>query len=617
MLDAQTGETLPGAVVSIPELKISTSTNTKGEFTLNNAPNRGRFVLEIRYIGYKTYTQTIDLSTTEVFVFKLSTSTIEAHEVVITGSVSSADNRQNSANIALVGKEQLLNQSTNIVDALAKIPGVSQITTGGGISKPVIRGLGYNRVITLADGTKQEGQQWGDEHGIEIDQFNVDRVEILKGAASLLYGSDALGGVINIVDPLPAGDGEIKGDFLTNYANNNGLIGHSFMLFGNKNGFIWRSRISAKSAKGYQTPINRIPNTGFNELDLSGQFGLNKNWGYTHLSLSSFKSDIGLPDFLPNATGDFEDANGNVLSNEEVNGRTLLLPFQSITHKKIALNSTILIGKGRIRSNLSYQNNLRKEFSESPATPGLFFDLKTLSGDAKYYTEDKNGVERVWGISAARQESRNRGEEFLVPNYRSTEWGLFWYNKKSWEKNTFNYGVRLDQKSTAGEELLAGGSTVFTAFKNRFTNVSGALGFTQELGENWGIKANLGSAFRAPNIAELASNGVHEGAFRYEIGNAALKPERSLYGDLSLGFHNEKVDADWSVFYNQINRYIFSRQQAGETTTVGGTVYPVFRFVQANGLLTGSEFSLTLHPATWIHLENSFAFTQGTNRSSR
>ena len=126
----------------------------------------------------------------------------------------------------------------------------------------------------------------------------------------------------------------------------------------------------------------------------------------------------------------------------------------------------------------------------------------------------------------------------------------------------------------------------------------------------------MGSAFRAPNIAVLASIGVHEGAFRFEIGNSALKPERSFYGDFSLGLHNKIIDADWSVFYNQINQYIFSRQQASETTTVGGTVYPVFRFVQDNALLTGSEISLTIHPTHWIHLENSFAYTRGANQNT-
>lgn len=614
--DAKTGENIVGATVSIPDLRLSTSSNSKGEFILNNTPARGLFLIEVRYIGYKTNTQNVDFANTGVLVFKLGQSSIEAHEVVITGSTSSADNRKNSASISLVEREKLLNQSNNIIDALSKTPGVSQITTGGGVSKPVIRGLGYNRVITLADGAKQEGQQWGDEHGIEIDQFNVDKVEVLKGAASLLYGSDALGGVINMVDPLPAPEGQIKGEVLSNFSSNGAMFGNSAMIFGNKNGFVWRSRISFKSAKGYETPLGRIPNTGFNEQNLSGQVGINKNWGYAHLNVSNFTGNVGLPDFLPNANGEFEDASGNILTPSQLNGRTLLLPNQAINHQKVSINSNILLGSGRIRANVTYQKNQRKEFVDNQTEPGLFFNLNTTSGDFKYFFPDNNGLERVLGLSATNQTNTNKGQEFLVPNYSSTEWGVFGYIKKNWEETTVNVGLRLDQKSTKSESLVENGNTVFNAFKNTFGNISAAVGFTQEFGELWNMKANVGSAFRAPNIAELSANGVHEGAFRYEIGSNTLKPERSLYTDLGLGFHTEKIDVDWTVFYNQINRYIYARQLGAETINDNGTVLPVYRFGQDNALLTGTEFSITLHPMDVLHIESSFAYTRASNKTT-
>lgn len=614
--DAKTGENIVAATISIPDLRLSTSSNSKGEFILSNTPSRGLFLIEVRYIGYKTITQNVDFANTNAFVFKLNPSTIEVHEVVITGSTSSANNRKNSASISLVEREKLLNQSTNIIDALSKIPGVSQITTGGGVSKPVIRGLGYNRVITLADGAKQEGQQWGDEHGIEIDQFNVDKVEVLKGAASLLYGSDALGGVINMIDPLPAPEGQIKGEVLSNFSSNATVFGNSAMIFGNKNGFVWRTRVSFKSAKGYETPIERIPNTGFNEQNLSGQMGINKNWGYAHLNVSNFNSNVGLPDFLPNAAGNFEDGSGNILTRGQIDGRTLLLPNQAINHKKMSINSNVLLGSGRIRANVTYQKNQRKEFVDSQTEPSLFFNLNTLSGDFKYFFPDNKGLERVLGLSATNQTNTNKGQEFLVPNYTSTEWGVFGYIKKNWEETTLNVGVRLDQKATKSASLIKNGNTVFNAFKNTFGNVSAALGFTQEFGELWNLRANLGSAFRAPNIAELSANGVHEGAFRYEIGSNTLKPERSLYMDLGLGFHTEKIDVDWTVFYNQINRYIYARQLGSETITNNGTVLPVYRFGQDNALLTGTEFSITLHPINVLHIESSFAYTRASNETT-
>ncbi len=616
VVDAQTLGALAGATVSIPELKLTTSTGATGEFTFKNAPDKGKFLIEVKYLGYQTLTQTIDLVNIDQLVLKLSPSTIEAREVVITGSASSTDNRKNSTSVAIMSKEALVKQSTNIVDAISRIPGVSQITTGGGISKPVIRGLSYNRVVTLADGAKQEGQQWGDEHGIEVDQFGVSRVEVLKGAASLLYGSDALGGVVNLLEDLPVGDGQIKGELLTNYSTVNKLMANSYMVQGNNNGLTWRMRVSNKSAIAYQNPETRIPNTGFKELSWGGQIGLTKKWGYAHLNVSNFTSEIGLPDFSQNANGEFEDADGNVLSTQQIKSRNLLLPFQDVGHRKVAFNSNVLLGKGRVRTNISFQNNLRKEFEESSADPALFFDLKTWSYDFKYFGEERNGWEPVIGLSGAFQNSENRGEEFLIPNYQSNELGLFAYFKKNWTNTTFNLGSRVDYRKMTGEALEENGEIIFNSLKNSFSNLSGAVGLTHEFNERFSLKANAGSAFRAPNIAELGSNGVHEGTFRYEVGNADLKPERSFYSDFSLAFNTEKISTEWNVFYNAINNFIYYRQNGNETINAEGDIFPLFRFVQDKALLTGTEFSVTLHPIELIHWESSFAYTRGQNRTT-
>jgi iron complex outermembrane recepter protein len=615
VIDAQTKEALPGAVVSIPDLRLSAVTNQNGEFAFRNTPEKGRLLIEVRFIGYKTLTQTVDFSASSVLEFALLPTILEAKEVIITGSAFSTDERTNSTSVTAVGKAQLINRpSTNLVDAISRVAGVSQVTTGAAVSKPVIRGLSYNRVLTLVNGTKQEGQQWGDEHGLEVDQYSAERVEVLRGAASLLYGSDALGGVINVIDPLPPTEGQIKGEFITNYASNNGLNGNSLMLGGNANGFIWRGRGTYKNGYSFNTPEGRIPNTGFNETSLSGQIGLNRKWGYTHLDVSSFRNNIGLPDFERNAAGEFEDADGHVFSSDQLRSRQLLLPYQDVRHYKVALNNNILTGVGRIRSNLSFQNNQRREMEESTVDPSLFFDLKTYSYDLKYYFQEKSGWEPAIGVAGAFQNSKNKAEELLIPDYNSTDIGFFGYAKKTWNNiTTFNLGARFDYRTISGIEMEEGGNTKFSDFTNDFSNISGAIGFTHQLSDKLNFKANLGSAFRAPNIAELSSEGVHEGTFRYEIGNTGLKPEQSFYGDLSLDFENEKVSTGLSVFNNHINNYIFYRQSGNETQIVNGDVFPVFRYVQDNANLYGAEATLTLHPSNTFHFENSFSFTRGVN----
>lgn len=617
VIDAQTKETLPGALITIPDLKISVVSNNAGEFTFTNIPLKGRFLVEVRYIGYSTLIQTVDLASGSGIEFALYPSTIEAKEVVITGTAFSTDNRKNSTAVSSVTKDQLVNRpSGNLVDAIAKVPGVSQVTTGGGISKPVIRGLSYNRVVTLVDGAKQEGQQWGDEHGLEVDQYSAGRVEVLRGAASLLYGSDALGGVINILEPLPSPEGKIQGELLSSYQSNNGLSGNSAMIQGNMNGFVWRGRASYKNAFSYNAPGGRIANTGYNETSLSGQLGFNKKWGYAHLNISSFRNNIGLPDFGRNADGSFEDENGNTFTNNDLKNRTLFLPFQDIRHYKIAFNSHVLFNTGRLRTTIAFQDNQRRELEDNRATPALFFDLKTYSSDFKYFFNERNGWEPVIGLSGSLQNNVNKAEELLIPDYDSREIGLFVYAKKSWEATTFNLGVRFDYKNINGLQMDEDGAPKFNNFSNSFSNVSGALGFTQEFDEHFNFKANLGSAFRSPNIAELSSDGVHEGTFRYEIGNNNLKPENSYYGDLAFEFNNNTVSASIGAFNNYINNFIFSSQLNNETTIVDNETLPLYRFIQANANLSGLEATLTLHPADLIHFENSFSYTRGINRAT-
>ncbi|MCD0487066.1 TonB-dependent receptor [Pedobacter sp. MC2016-14] len=620
--DATTGAALPGATVSIPDLRKSAVANANGEFILKNLPLRGRFLVQVSYVGYTSITRVIDFSNQESLNFALQASVIEGREVVITGSPASSDNRKNSTSVTTVSKADLLYRpSTNLIDALSRVPGVSQITTGPAISKPVIRGLSYNRVVTLSNGVKQQGQQWGDEHGIEIDQYSADRVEVLKGPASLMYGSDALGGVINIIDGLPAPDGIIRGEFLTNYATNNGLTGSSLMLQGNDNGLIYKVRGSYKNAYSYKTPTEYVPNSGFNETNIGGQIGLNKKWGYAHLDASVFKTNIGFFDAAGrNAAGELIDEDGNIFSSHQKT-RTLDYAKQDIRHYKIALNTNILLGDGSLKGTLGYQHNLRKEL-EAAGSDGLalFLNSYTYSYDLRYSFKQVNGWAPVLGFSGEIVHSLNTtGAEQLIPDYDSQAFGGFAFVKKTWNNDTFNAGARFDYRKMTGKAF--NGDTEFDAFSNKFSHVTAALGYTHEFNDAFSFKANAGSAFRAPNIAELSSNGVHEGVFRYEVGNPNLKPEQSYQFDASFDYSNQYLSASIGGFANTINNYIYYNTD-GTTKEVededgGLTDFPVYNFVQDNAFLRGIEAALTLHPVSFLHFENGFSYTRATNRTTK
>ncbi len=617
IIDARSKAPLAGASVSIPDLRVSVMTDAEGEFSISTAPTRGQFLIQIRYMGYKTKTETVDFSKSASMVFELEESVIEGKEIVITGSAFSSDKRQNSTSIATVTKEELLyNPSTNIIDALSKVPGVSQVTTGPAISKPVIRGLSANRVVTLNNGVKQQGQQWGDEHGIEIDQYSAERVEILRGPASLMYGSDALGGVINILDALPAPDGTLRGEFLSNYATNNGLSGTSLMLQGNSNGLVYRARGSYRNAYSYKTATEYVPNSGFNETSFEGQIGLNKNWGYAHLDASSFRNNIGFYEPARNEAGQLVNEDGLIPTKAENHDRTLLFPKQDVRHYKLALNSNILFNSGSLRSTLGYQQNQRRELESAGEDPALYLNNYAYSYDFKYTFKPYNGWASVIGISGEFIHSLNTSaEEQLIPDFDSQAYGAFGFLKKTWDHNTFNIGARLDYRKL-NAYAFEGEEVTFAPINNEFTNLSAALGYTHDFSEALSFKANAGTAFRGPNIAELSSNGVHEGAFRYEVGNPNLKQERSNQLDASFEYGNEYLSASLGGFVNAINNYIYYNS-SGEFIDVDGTDYPVFNFVQNDALLRGLEASLTLHPVSFLHFENAFAFTRATNRSTK
>ena len=620
--DAATNEPLSGATIYISDLKAITVSTSNGEFVLKNIPAKGKFLVEVRYVGYKTSSQLVDLNSSQSLNFALEVSVIESAEVVITGTPFSSNNKTNSLAVVSVNREKLAQAAgTNLVDAISKVPGISQITTGGAISKPSIRGLGYNRVLTIVDGAREEGQQWGDEHGIQVDQFSAARVEILKGPASLLYGSDALGGVINIIDDFVPAEGDFNGNFTTNYASNNGLSASSLMLQGNTNGLVYRGRVSYKNAYGFGYAGQTVPNSGFNEINTSGMVGLNKAWGYTHLNLSRFNTNIGLVEEGPDAEGNFIDEDGNVIEKRDARSRKLGLPYQNINHYRAALNSNLLLGGGQLKSTFAFQKNIRKEFEENADAPGLHLDLNSYTYDVKYSFANSGVWEPTIGLQGMYQTNANIGDEYLIPDYNSNNIGIFGYLKRNFNKGAINFGLRYDYKKVNGKELLENGEEIFSAFENNFSNVSGSLGLAYELSKNLIFRANAGSGFRAPNIAELGANGRHEGTFRYEIGNSNLKQETSLQFDLGLEYTAEKVTFGLNAYSNRIYNYIYPGNFNNETTPFideGGltTVLPVYRFVQTDASLIGGEASVDFHLIKAIHFENTFSYVKGTNKAT-
>ena len=635
--DAATGEGLPGADVIFADLKLGTATGADGAFTFNNPP-RGRFTVQVRSLGYNTVTQTVDTGSGQPLAVKLTVAATEIGQVVVTGVSQATQLRRSPIPTSVVDRTRLNQTSaTNLIDAIAHTPGVSQITTGAAISKPVVRGLSGNRVITLNNGAKQEGQQWGDEHGIEIDEFSIDRAEIIKGPGSLLYGSDALAGVINFVAPDPVAEGRITGLATASYQTNNHQQGYSVQNAGNLGGLNWLARGTRKVAGDYRNRYDgRVYNSGFNEYDANGYVGLNKSWGYSHLTFSTFNQRLGLTDGARDSLSgrflhDVRTGAGTVASvpvtDADLRGYGLAVPQQQINHLRFGTDNNFILGQNgaRLTLQVNYQQNLRREYGDvlAPAEPDLYFQLRTVDYSLRYFLPEKNGWNLTVGTSGLHQQNRNLGTRFLIPAYRLNEGGAFAVAKKTLGALDLSGGLRYDVRRIGADVLRlganrqptedAGAEAKFPGFTSTFRNYSGSLGAAYSLSERLTAKANLARGFRAPNIAELGSNGKHEGTIRYEIGNDRLLAETSLQADAGVSYVTDHVRFSVDAFENTISNYIFARRlltPAGADSlreNVG-----VFRYEQGRARLYGGEVSLDFHPhpLDWLHFENSFSMVR-------
>ncbi len=639
--DADDHTAIPGATVYFPDLKKGTVSDQDGVYYIDQLP-MGKFLVQFEFVGYAPEVRTLEIVGVTTYDIEMSAKATELNEVVITGISQSTELKRNPIPIATMSTASLVtNTATNIIDNISKIAGISQITTGAAISKPVIRGLSFNRIITLYDGIRQEGQQWGDEHGIEIDEFSVERVEIVKGAGSLMYGSDGIAGVINFLAPDPVAEGTINGKWISNYQTNNGLFANSVNNAGNIKGIYWLVRASNKNARPYANKYDgKVFNSGFKETDISGFIGINRSWGYSQLSISSFSQSVGIVEGDRDEDGNFVyQQNNNGVAEEvtasaaDLKSYNLFIPRQSIDHQRIASTSNLHLGLSRVQVNMSYQNNKRKEFGNvlDEKETNLFFDLTTLNYNVNLFLPEKSERQISFGTSGMKQMNQNRGREFLIPEYHSFDWGIYGFVKQNINAINLSGGIRFDQRLIHADPLYldpegnpvapGSGTQKFQTLKANFSNVTGSLGVSQKLTKQLTAKVNLSRGFRAPNLAELASNGNHEGSFRYEYGNSNLKAENSFQMDAGIILHTDHITSEVSLFYNDINHYIYVEKLLASdgSDSIPNPMEPAiaYQYIQGHAVLNGGEFLLDIHPHPfdWLHFENSFSFVNARNKS--
>lgn len=525
---------------------------------------------------------------------------LELNEVTVTGAVGDMKIKETPMPVMTLHVKELRQlPSTNLIDALAKLPSMAQITTGGGISKPVIRGLGYNRIVVVNDGIRQEGQQWGDEHGIEIDANEVGSVEIMKGPSSLMYGSDAMGGVL-VFKGLPTlPEGSLMGNVNAEYQTNNGLLGASLNLAGNQKGFTWDARFSEKHAHAYQNRYDGyVPNSQFGERAFSLKAGLIRKWGFSNLK-------FGYYNLIPSIVeGERDTVTGELVSEGDLLSYKHGLPYQKVYHYKAVSESFINLSSGYLKIIAGYQQNRRQEFEESADEYGLYMQLHTLNYDVRYVSEERAGWKFSTGVNGMGQKSLNLGEEYLIPDYDMFDAGVYATASKALGRWNLSGGLRFDYRYLDAKGLIEDDELRFEDFSRNFHGVTGSFGTTCEVAEGLDMKINLARAFRAPNISELASNGEHEGSLRYEIGNHHFDPEYSLQADLGFDYTTRYFELYGSAFANRISNYIYLHR-------IDSIVDPelmTFAYAQGDALLTGFEAGVDIHPFHALHVGSSFSY---------
>ena len=527
---------------------------------------------------------------------------LKLNELVVTGVTGDTKLKNATAPISIIRPQGLRSTaSTNVIDAIAHQPGLSQLTTGGGISKPIIRGLGYNRVVVMSEGVRQEGQQWGDEHGVEVDGGAVNSVEILKGPASLMYGSDAMAGVIILHSQPTAAEGTMHANVSTEYQTNNGLFGYSLSFGGNQKGFVWDGRFSHKMAHAYMNKYDGyVPGSQFQERAGRLLLGVQKHWGHSWLTWTAYHLT---PSIIE---GERDEETGELERGEGFtdHGYGKSLPFQQVKHYRLVWDNALNLPSGMLKAIVGYQQNRRQEFEEDMDEYEAYFKLHTLTYDIRYLTQEWNGWKLSAGIGGMYQQSLNKGEEALIPEYRLFDFGLYATASKQLDGWTLNGGLRFDHRHLHGDELMEDDEQRFVDFKRHFNGVTGSVGAVWNVSDHLDMRLNVARGFRTPNLSELASNGIHEGSQRYEIGNRDLKAEYSLQVDLGLDFTSEYVSAQLALFANRIDNYIFMHRLPEEV--VPG--YLTYAYTQGDARLLGFEAGIDVHPVHSLHFENTFSY---------
>lgn len=587
-------EAISNVEIIVSEAGIQTKSDENGKFEIKNLPI-GKLTLIFKKEKFEVKSVEIAIGKQEQKIVEVELEE-EAHHIdeVLVSSIFNKTQNENVVKIDHINLKKIQNEGAiNLTEAIAINPGVSMVSTGVSIGKPVIRGLSGNRVLTYAQGVRLENQQFGEEHGLGLSANGQESVEIIKGPASLLYGSDAMGGVLYFNPEKYAANNTTN--LVVNQVVNSNTQGSnsSVTLKTSEEKFKFLVQNNYTTHADYKTPNGEtVVNTRFIEKDFkvgtsfaTSRYVADFRYNYNDLNL-------GLPDSAI----------------EDSRNRTPLYPSQKIENHLLSFNQKVFFKNSKLEATAGYVFNDRKEL-EAADEVALFMKLKTFNYNVRYYLPDFGKFETIIGFQGMNQENRNFGEERLIPNARISDIGFFGTSQYKLEKSLLQFGVRYDFRNVNIHEFgEIGTEGSFQKLDKNFESINASVGFKTEITEKITSRINIATGFRVPNLSELSSNGVHEGSNRYEIGNPNLKNEQNFQVDLNVDYNTEHFDFFANGFYNKINDYIF--------IAPNGSIIDdnfVYDYLQNNAVLYGGEtgIHLHLHEIDWLHMTSSYEMVIG------
>jgi len=517
-------------------------------------------------------------------------------EVVVSGLKIVKPNQTPLNITSLEVQKMRASGALNISDALAKLPGISQLNTGPGISKPVIRGLYGNRITAVLSGLRFDNQQWQDEHGMGLGDMGIDRVEIIKGPVALLYGSEAMGGIINIIEETPADPGTKSGDANVRFFTNTYGLYADVGFKGATKLHSWRIRAGINSNADYSDGNNkRILNSRFNGYYLKGSFGFTKKKWTSYNNYNASLDNFG---FITIDNQSAKKPDGRL-------SRTMDGPHHTVLLNTLSSQNTIHLYNSIVRLNAGLQSNLRLE-NEGGGKVSLEMLLSTFLYNLQWIKTLNATTELIVGNQSIFENNTNFGSRKIIPDANMIESGGSVFIKKTFNKIIMETGAGVTVRNintfktigvnTPGREIQP--------FNKTKPSVNGALGFSFNPDKYLNAKVNISTGFRSGNLAELSSNGLHEGTLRWEVGDPNLKIEQNINSDVSLNYNSNNFLFSASLFYNHFANYIYL---SGTGTQYLG--FDVFHYLQSDADLYGGEASFGIHNSAAKRLSYQSTFS--------